>query len=149
MQSQSKGAFTVRGSQLVATVPDKELNETTVGTSFTHWMEDVLSNAMKRGALDDLPGKGKPLALRESDPYEGDDAAAYRMLKNAGFTPEWVELRRQIAFEIGWLKANPTSPMCPSRIVEVNILIDKHNRLIPNPSLAYPKVPRNFGRDPA
>jgi hypothetical protein len=137
-------AAATRGTKLMQSVPDRELNETTVGSSFTHWMEEIVARAVKEGELDHLPGRGKPLNLHDSDPYAGPDADGYRILKNAGFTPEWVELRKRIAGEINWLRANPANPQRISRIVEVNILIDQHNRLIPNPSLALPKVPRNF-----
>lgn len=139
-------AVSIRGSRMMASVPDKELNDTFVGRSFTHWMEDILTRAAREGQFDHLPGKGKPLSLRDSEPYGGVEADAYQILKNAGFTPEWVELRRQIAAEIAWLRVNPGNPERISRIVEVNILIDKHNRQIPNPSIAFPKVPRDFGQ---
>lgn len=112
-----------------------------------HWLDEIMAEAQRRGDFDNLPGKGQPLRLGDPDPFAGPDAMAYRMLKQAGFVPEWVELRKQIVSEIDWLRENPTSPMRPSRIVEVNILIDKHNRQIPNPSLALPKLPRNFGLD--
>lgn len=108
-----------------------------------------MEEARRRGDFDDLPGKGKPLHLDGPDPYGGPDAEVYRILKNAGFTPEWIELRHKIAAELGWLKTAGKHPERPSRIVEVNILIDRHNRLIPNPSLAFPKVPRDYGLTPA
>ncbi|MFZ5813695.1 MAG: DUF1992 domain-containing protein [Bacillota bacterium] len=132
--------------RMSASVPDRELEQTPAGRSFTHWMEEILARSMKEGEFDHLPGKGKPLKLGEADPYAGPEADAYRILKNAGFTPEWVELRRRIAAEINWLRANPKHPERISRIVEVNLLIEKHNRQIPSPSMAFPKVPRDFGQ---
>lgn len=147
MQPKSNtNAFTFRGSKLVQTVPDRELNETTVGRTLNHWMDETVKDAMKQGEFDHLPGKGKPLGLTDSDPYAGGEAEAYRILKNAGFTPEWVELRKQISEAVAWLRANPKHPERPSRIVEANILIDRHNRQIPNGSLAFPKLPRTFGQ---
>jgi len=57
-----------------------------------------------------------------------------------------VELRRQIAEGIAWLKANPYHPDRDRRLQEVNGWIDRHNRLVPNPSLTFPRVPADFGR---
>lgn len=115
-------------------------------TRLGHWMEQVMDEARARGDFDDLPGKGKPLNLADTDPFAGPEAEVYKVLKNAGFAPDWVELRKQVAAEITWLREHLAHPERVSRIVEVNLLIEKHNRLIPNPSLAFPKVPRDFGQ---
>ncbi|HXV22455.1 MAG TPA: DUF1992 domain-containing protein [Desulfuromonadales bacterium] len=59
--------------------------------------ERKISEAMARGEFDDLPGRGKPLALE--DELAGVPAElrmAYKILKNAGFVPPEVELRREI-----------------------------------------------------
>lgn len=109
-----------------------------------HWMEEVIDQARRRGDFDNLPGRGRPLALDPDDPYAGPDAQAYKILKDAGFKPEWVELRGKITAEINWIRSNPTHPERPSRIVETNILIQQHNRLIPNPTLSLPKLPSSF-----
>jgi hypothetical protein len=111
-----------------------------------HWTDSVIEEAMARGDFDHLPGKGKPLNLAEPDPYAGPEADAYKILKNAGFTPEWITLRSSIASEIIWLREYPGHPEHTSRIVAVNLLIEKHNRLIPSAGLGLPKVPRDFGQ---
>jgi hypothetical protein len=59
--------------------------------------ERKICEAMARGEFDDLPGRGKPLALE--DELAGVPAElrmAYKILKNAGFVPPEVELRREI-----------------------------------------------------
>lgn len=59
--------------------------------------ERKIAEAMARGEFDDLPGRGKPLA--PEDDLTGVPAElrmAYKILKNAGFVPPEVELRRQI-----------------------------------------------------
>lgn len=113
-----------------------------------HWMEEIIREAQARGDFADLPGKGKPLALPDSDPFAGPEADLYRILKENGVKPEWVELRRQIVDSLAWLRQHGPHPLRPSRIVETNLLIAKHNRLIPTPSLALPKLPSNFGLAP-
>jgi hypothetical protein len=59
--------------------------------------EEKIREAAQRGEFDHLPGAGKPL------PDEDDLALvppelrmAYRVLKNAGYVPEEVRLRREI-----------------------------------------------------
>lgn len=108
------------------------------------WMEQMMKEAQQRGDFDNLPGKGKPLALPNSDPFAGPDELVYRTLKEAGFTPEWVELRKKIVAEINWLRDNKGDPMRPSRVVETNVMIDRHNRQVPNPTLSLPKLPSTF-----
>jgi hypothetical protein len=59
--------------------------------------ERKILEAMARGEFDDLAGKGKPLAM-DDDPAGIPDEyrMAYRILKNAGFIPPEVELRKEI-----------------------------------------------------
>lgn len=47
------------------------------------------------GELSDVPGEGAPLV--EDDPDAGDRWAARHVARNANLTPEFVELRREIA----------------------------------------------------
>jgi len=59
--------------------------------------ERKIDEAIARGELDDLPGAGRPLPLEADDPFVPSELRmAYRMLKNAGFLPPEVELRREI-----------------------------------------------------
>lgn len=109
------------------------------------WMEEIIANARRDGAFDNLSGKGKPLNLQDPDPYAGEDAMAYRLLKQAGFVPEWVELRKVIEEEVAWLRVNPTHEKREERRLATNRMIEKHNRLLPNLSLSLPKLPADFG----
>jgi hypothetical protein len=110
----------------------------------THWMDEIVTNAMKNGEFDDLPGKGKPLQLDDADPYAGPDAAAMKILKQAGFAPQWIDLRKQIIDGVNWLRANPSHPDRLVRLTELNSLIGVYNRVIPSPSFGMPKVPIDF-----
>ncbi|HEX3000536.1 MAG TPA: DUF1992 domain-containing protein [Armatimonadota bacterium] len=56
-----------------------------------HPIDRIIVDAMQRGEFDHLEGQGKPLRL---DLSGNEQTAALRLLKNAGFTPEWVELER-------------------------------------------------------
>ncbi len=64
---------------------------------FKRIAEERIREAMERGEFDALELKGKPLELKE-DPFVPEELrVAYRMLKNAGFLPKEVELRKEIA----------------------------------------------------
>jgi len=142
--------FTVKGGKVIQLFPGTETEaqeKLPPGLNLANWVDEMVGRAMSQADFSNLPGKGKPLNLRDSDPYGGDEARLYEMLKNAGLTPEWIELRQKIVGEMNWIRANAKSPERPSRIVETNILIDKHNRLVPKPLLALPKLPRDFGHE--
>jgi hypothetical protein len=53
-------------------------------------IERKIREAMEDGAFDDLPHQGARLPLQD-DSAAGDWALAYRMLRNAGAAPPWVE----------------------------------------------------------
>lgn len=58
--------------------------------------ERRIREAIERGELDDLPLAGKPLTL-ESNPLVPEDLRlAYKLLKDAGFLPPEMELRKEI-----------------------------------------------------
>ena len=55
-----------------------------------------IERAIERGELAGLPGQGRPLALDDDACVAPELRLAYRILKNAGFVPEEIELRREI-----------------------------------------------------
>src|ERR687896_671526 len=59
--------------------------------------ETRISEAIERGEFDNLSGAGKPLQLDDDSHVPQALRAAYRMLKNGGFVPPEIELRREIA----------------------------------------------------
>lgn len=58
--------------------------------------ERAIDQARQRGELDDLPNAGRPLDLDDDSMVPAQLRPAYRLLKNAGYLPEGVELRREI-----------------------------------------------------
>lgn len=59
--------------------------------------ERKILEAMERGEFDDLPGRGKPLVMEEElAGVPAELRMAYKVLKNAGFVPPEVELRKEI-----------------------------------------------------
>ena len=60
-------------------------------------VEQRIREAAERGEFDDLPGAGKPLNLDDDRLVPEELRAGYRILKNAGYIPEEVRLRREIS----------------------------------------------------
>ena len=60
------------------------------------WEGDVerqIREAQERGEFDDLPGLGQPLPR---EPWEGDWALAFHVLRQAGETLPWIALGKEI-----------------------------------------------------
>lgn len=64
---------------------------------FEQLAERRISEALARGDLDHLPGAGKPLVFDDEPLLTPEQCMVNRILKNAGFTPREVLLRREIA----------------------------------------------------
>lgn len=57
--------------------------------------EQQIQDAIERGELEHLPGHGKPQVLDDDSMVPKHLRAGYRILKNAGFVPPELELRRE------------------------------------------------------
>ena len=55
-------------------------------------IERRIAEAQARGDFDNLPGAGQPLALDDDSFVPPELRAAYRLLRNAGYVPEEVQL---------------------------------------------------------
>lgn len=62
-------------------------------------IERRIQKAQKAGHFDDLPGRGRPLDLRENPFVKPECRLAHRILTNAGFTLDWIELDKTIRAE--------------------------------------------------
>lgn len=58
--------------------------------------EARIQEAVDRGELRGLPGEGKPLQLDDDSAIPEELRAAYRILKNAGFLPPELQLRKEL-----------------------------------------------------
>jgi hypothetical protein len=65
------------------------------GRRFSDYIEEQIHAAEERGAFRNVPGMGQPLNL-DVNPYAGEKAAGYRLLKNNGCAPVEIELAREI-----------------------------------------------------
>ena len=66
-----------------------------VAPTWESLVERQLREAMEEGAFDDLPFQGERLPL-EDDAAAGEWAMAYRMLRNAGAAPPWIEADKEV-----------------------------------------------------
>lgn len=57
--------------------------------------ENEILAAQRKGEFDDLPGAGQPLQLDDDSHVPAELRAAYRILKNSGFLPPELEMRRE------------------------------------------------------
>lgn len=71
-------------------------------------MDEAFADALARGLMDDLPGKGQPLpaSFFRDDPYQPENAWEQQLLAEAGLLPEWLKLRKQITVDLDWVRAN-------------------------------------------
>ncbi len=66
--------------------------------------EQRILEAIEQGKLDDLPGKGKPVELDQDWHLPPEVRLAYRILRNAGFVPPVLSLRKEIEDEVNGLR---------------------------------------------
>ena len=63
-------------------------------------VEQRIQDAMAVGAFDNLPGEGKPLNLNHNPYLDPSLELAYGLLKNNGYTPEWIARDKEIRQEL-------------------------------------------------
>ena len=66
--------------------------------SFERIAEEKIREAIDSGVFDNVKGAGEPLASHD-DEFAGDDWIGLHVLRQNGFLPEWLELRKQIHAE--------------------------------------------------
>jgi hypothetical protein len=75
--------------------------------NFESLIDQQMREAEAAGHFKDLPGAGKPLKLDDDGHVPEELRIGFRMLKNAGYAPPWIELQRSIRDDLaaleGWL----------------------------------------------
>ena len=69
-------------------------------------ISERIENAMKDGAFDNLPGKGKPLVWDDNPNEPVDLRMANKLLKNNDLTPSWIADRKAILADVDVLRAD-------------------------------------------
>jgi hypothetical protein len=96
-------------------------------TVFDKIAEERIREAIERGELDDLPGKGKPLNLEDDSHIPPDLRLAYKILKNADCLPPELELRKEIRTTEALLSGIQDTQEKYKQIKRLNYLIMKLN----------------------
>jgi hypothetical protein len=65
-----------------------------VGPDWETLIERQITEAIASGEFDDLPHQGEPLP-NDDNPYAGDRGPAFKILKNAGVAPPWIEADKE------------------------------------------------------
>jgi hypothetical protein len=66
-----------------------------VGPDWETLIERQIREAMASGEFDHLPYQGEPLP-NDDNPYAGDLGPAFKILKNAGVAPPWIEADKEV-----------------------------------------------------
>lgn len=66
-----------------------------VGRSWETLIDRQIREAMEEGKFDNLPHQGAPLP-NDENPHAGEWGLAFRMLRNAGYAPPWIEADKEI-----------------------------------------------------
>ena len=66
-----------------------------VAPTWESLVDRQIREAMEDGRFDDLPHHGEPLRV-EDETFAGEWALAFRMLRNAGVAPPWIEADKEV-----------------------------------------------------
>ncbi|PFN27804.1 DUF1992 domain-containing protein [Bacillus cereus] len=105
-------------------------------------ISSIVKQAEKKGAFDNLPGKGKPLNLDKELSYN-PEKQLYRTLKNNHILPMWIELSKEIDDLKERLKETTNSAETENLIEIINKKVAKHNLLCP-PSAQKTRMKTDF-----
>lgn len=65
-----------------------------------------IQDAINAGEFDNLPGAGKPMTVEDNPFVPKDMRAAYKVLANSGYAPDWMVLAQQIDSAIEQLRTS-------------------------------------------
>ena len=97
-------------------------------TGFEKVVEERIKKAQKKGAFENLPGKGKPLPSEDVNVPE-DIRLAYKILKNADCVPPELEIKKEIRNTQELLSGMPETSEKYKVMKKLNLLILKLNSM--------------------
>lgn len=142
-------------------IPGPERRSALLQTSDGEWdrrhdqaIDRAVDEGARRGAFDDLRGKGRPLQFRPEEGLatQSEDWLSNHLLANAGYRPPWVRVGRSLeqararaaALQQAWRETPvPDRAALESRLTAAweaeNALIRRWNAEVPHPTLQrYP-----------
>lgn len=107
--------------------------------AFERLAEEKIREAIAAGEFAYLPGKGQPLKLEEPPGIRPEDRLAYIVLKNSGFLPEYLQLRKE--FETALQELEQFQARCRERL-EKHLEVGRQLNLLQKRSQAsLPQAP--------
>jgi DnaJ family protein C protein 28 len=70
------------------------------GNSWESWVERAIQDARDRGVFDNLEGEGRPINWADDSLVDEEWAMAFRLMREHGFAPDWIELQKEIRAEL-------------------------------------------------
>jgi DnaJ family protein C protein 28 len=64
------------------------------------WIDKVIQQAQKEGLFDNLEGAGRPINWEDESLVNEEWLMAFRLMREHGFAPEWIELHKEIGQEL-------------------------------------------------
>jgi DnaJ family protein C protein 28 len=65
-----------------------------------NWIERAIQEAQEKGLFDNLEGAGRPINWEDESLVDEDWVMAFRIMREQGFAPEWIELQKEIDQEL-------------------------------------------------
>lgn len=100
---------------------------------FVKIAEHRIREAIDKGEFDNLEGKGKPIVFEEETWIPEDLRPAYRILKNAGYVPQELELRKEVVTLRELMQTIDDDVERLKKIRELNFKLMKLNELRKRP----------------
>ncbi|MEA3385543.1 MAG: DnaJ family domain-containing protein [Thermodesulfobacteriota bacterium] len=89
--------------------------------------ENRIREAIERGDLDDIKGKGKPLVFEDDSSIPPDLRMAYKILKNAGFIPSEIQDKKEIKKATDLLESLEDEQERYRQAQKINLMVTKAN----------------------
>ncbi|KIX11326.1 DnaJ family domain-containing protein [Dethiosulfatarculus sandiegensis] len=93
--------------------------------------EEKITEAAQKGELDNLPGQGKPLELENDSNLDEEVRLTYKVLKNAGYTPPELDVKKEINQIEDFLAGSPDEKSRYKALKRLNYLTMKMGSLRP------------------
>lgn len=97
---------------------------------FTDLTEERIRKAYENGEFDNLPGMGKPLPPDSLEGIPKELRMAYKMLKNAGFSPEEMDVKKEIMSIEDLIRKSEDELEAQGLKKELNAKLLKYNSLL-------------------
>lgn len=96
---------------------------------FEKIVEDRIKKAQKDGEFNNLPGAGKPISFDSESNVPDDLKLVFKILKNAGFVPTEIQLKKEIEKTEDLLDQTSDTAQKYKILKKLNYLIMKLNSM--------------------